>query len=282
MPSAEPGRPAVCGVSREGDNHRVTAEVRSVRIIPRAEWGARHAPGFGPAPLPVGEVWLHHSVTTAPGVAAAPGPDAAAVRVLEDIGQQRFGGGISYTFAITPSGRVHEGHGIGRRGAHTGGRNSVSRAICLVGNYDVGPPTPAQLDSVVALLREGHDRGWWTAPRLTGGHRDAPGAGTSCPGRFAHAAIPTINDRAAQEAELNADEARMLAEIHFQTTGALPNRRGPQGGPIPNGGADTLFGYTMNADGATFRAERELLPQILATLRSIENRLAALERDAEV
>ena len=82
---------------------------------------------------------------------------------------------------------------------------------------------------------------------------------------------------------MNADEARMLAEIHFQTTGALPNRRGPQGGAIPNGGADTLFGYAINSDGATFRAERELLPQILQTLRSIETRLAALEarRDAD-
>jgi hypothetical protein len=255
----------------------VPGEVRSVRIIPRAEWGARFARGFGPAPLPATEVWLHHSVTTAPDQAPPFTDDDAAVRTLESIGQQRFGGGISYTFAVTPSGRVYEGHGVDRRGAHTRGRNSIARAICLIGNYEIAHPTPAQLDSVVDLLREGHRRGWWTAPRLTGGHRDAPGAGTACPGRFAEAAIPTINSRAAQEAELNADEARMLAEIHFQTTGALPNRRGPQGNPIPNGGADTLFGYAINADGAGFRVERDVLPQILTTLHSIEGRLAALE-----
>jgi len=258
-----------------------------VRIIPRAEWGARFARGFGPAPLPAREVWLHHSVTAAPNESPPFGDDDAAVRTLEDIGQQRFGGGISYTFAITPSGRVYEGHGIDRRGAHTGGRNSVSRAICLIGNYEVSRPSQAMLDSVVELLREGVLRGWWSTPQLTGGHRDAPGASTSCPGRFAHAAIPAINGTATtatlQEEELNADEARMLAEIHFQTTAALPNRRGPQGGSIPNGGADTLFGYAINSDGATFRAERELLPQILQTLQNIETRLAALEarRDAD-
>jgi hypothetical protein len=252
-----------------------------VRIIPRAEWGARYARGFGPAPLPAREVWLHHSVTAAPDPAPPFADDDAAVRTLESIGQQRFGGGISYTFAITPSGRVYEGHGVDRRGAHTGGRNSISRAICLIGNYEAARPTPAMLDSVVELLREGAVRGWWTAPRLTGGHRDAPGASTSCPGRFAHAAIPSINDRAAQEAELNADEARMLAEIHFQTTAALPNRRGPLGNPIANGGADTLFGYAINADGASFRVEREVLPQILAALQGIEARLAALEARAE-
>jgi hypothetical protein len=233
-------------------------------------------------------VWLHHSVTAAPNTSPPFDDDDAAVRTLEDIGQQRFGGGISYTFAVTPSGRVYEGHGVDRRGAHTGGRNSISRAICLIGNYEVAEPPPAMLDSVVELLVEGVRQGWWPAARLTGGHRDAPGASTSCPGRFAEAAIPTINSRTAgvtiQEEELNADEARMLAEIHQQTTGALPNRRGPEGGPIPNGGADTLFGYAINADGSAFRAERELLPQILSTLQSIEARLSALEarRDAEV
>jgi N-acetylmuramoyl-L-alanine amidase-like protein len=254
-----------------------------VRIIPRAEWGARYARGFGPAPLPAREVWLHHSVTAAPNPAPPFGDDDAAVRLLEDIGQQRFGGGISYTFAVTPSGRVYEGHGVDRRGAHTGGRNSISRAICLIGNYDVAAPPPAMLDAVVELLREGTVNGWWPAPRLAGGHRDAPGASTSCPGRFARAAIPTINERAAQEAELNADEARMLAEIHFQTTAALPNRRGAFGEVIANGGADTAFGYAINADGATFRVEREILPQILSTLQSIEARLTALEqaRDAD-
>lgn len=166
-----------------------------MNIISRSEWGARYARGFRAAPLPAARLWLHHSVTAAPPVNATLEQDAAAVRTLERIGQDRFGGGISYTFAVTPSGRVLEGHGVDRQGAHTGGQNTTSRAICLVGNYDTARPPEAMLDAVAALVTHGHRQGWWP-PQLTGGHRDAPGASTACPGRHAHALIGEINRRA--------------------------------------------------------------------------------------
>lgn len=164
-----------------------------MEIISRATWGARHPRGFRTAPLPARELYLHHSVTAAP--ANDPAAERAAVRTLENIGQSRFGGGISYTFAVAPSGRVYEGHGIDRQGAHTGGRNSIARAICLIGNYDANRPPEAMIQAVADLVRHGHAQGWWPA-RLTGGHRDAPGASTACPGRHAHALIAEINRRA--------------------------------------------------------------------------------------
>lgn len=165
------------------------------RIIPRSEWGARYPDGFRPAPLPAGEVWLHHSVT-AQGSGSLAG-DKAAVRTLETIGQQRFGGGISYTWPVTRSGRIFTGHSPGRQGAHTGGRNDIARAICLIGNYDTSVPTSPQLDAVAWLLGEAKRRGWIKHARLNGGHRDAPGAATICPGRHAWALISEINRRAA-------------------------------------------------------------------------------------
>lgn len=175
-----------------------------VQIISRARWGARHERGFRDAPLPADEVWLHHSVTIAPDLewldADRDGVDddeERAMRTLEDIGQQRFGGGISYTFAIPPSGRVYEGHGVDRQGAHTGGRNHIARAIVLVGDYSNRAPTQAQQNAVAALLWHGKTAGWWRAARLTGGHRNAPGASTACPGDRAQAAIPRINQLAA-------------------------------------------------------------------------------------
>lgn len=155
------------------------------RVIPRAEWGARYAAGFGPAPLPATEVWLHHSATTPLA------DDHATVRQLEQIGQDRFGGGISYTFLITPAGRVFEGHGVGRRGAHTRGHNTQGRAICLAGNYETSPVTQPQIDAVRWLLAHGHGQRWWTAPRLTGGHRDV--SPTACPGQRAYDLIPLLN-----------------------------------------------------------------------------------------
>lgn len=169
-------------------------------IIPRARWGARHARGFGPAPLPAQEVWLHHSVTIAPDVvlvdADRDGVDddeERAMRTLEDIGDLRFGGGISYTFAVMPSGRVYEGHGVDRQGAHTKGRNDIARAIVLVGNYEEQAVTEAQVRSVAELLCHGQRAGWWKRSALTGGHQQAPGASTLCPGRHAMAVLPLIN-----------------------------------------------------------------------------------------
>lgn len=176
-----------------------------MEIISRTRWGARYDRGFRAAPLPASEVWLHHSVTLAPDLQwvdadkdGVEDDEERAMRTLEQIGEDRFGGGISYTFAVMPSGRVYEGHGVDRQGAHTGGRNDISRAIVLVGNYDTHRPTAAQIASVAALLREGHGRGWWKRPVLNGGHRQAPGASTACPGRYGMAAIAPINQKAQQ------------------------------------------------------------------------------------
>jgi hypothetical protein len=169
-----------------------------MQIIPRSEWGAIYPRGFGSAPLPASEVWLHHSVTVAPDLVLPYTDDYTAVRTLERIGQQRFGGGISYTFAVTPVGLVFEGHGVDREGAHTLGRNSIARAIVLVGDYSTKAPTTAMKKSVAELLVYGWQQKWWKFAKLNGGHRDAPGAQTACPGDAAYKVIGEINALAAQ------------------------------------------------------------------------------------
>jgi hypothetical protein len=160
-----------------------------MRIYSRAEWGARYAAGAGPVRLPVRELWLHHTVTPAPAHDIE--AERRAMRQVEGIGQSRFGRGISYTFAVMPSGRVYEGTGAGRLGAHTGGRNSISHAIVLVGNYDTAVPLESMLRGVADLVRHGHRSGWWQQNRLTGGHRDVKATG--CPGDRAYALIGRIN-----------------------------------------------------------------------------------------
>lgn len=184
-------------------------------IIPRSAWGARHERGFGPAPLPASEVWLHHSVTAAP--ADDPAAERAAMRTLESIGEQRFGRGISYTWLIPPSGRIYDGHGVDRQGAHTGGRNDRARAICFIGNYEANRPTAAQVRSAAWLLRHAKGNGWIRAARLNGGHRDLKA--TACPGRFAYAVIDDINRLAAggpitEEVDLDAKQDQNLAQLH--------------------------------------------------------------------
>jgi hypothetical protein len=160
-----------------------------MRIYTRAEWGARYAAGSGPVRLPVRELWLHHTVTQAPADSIE--AEKRAMRSVEQIGQNRFGRGISYTFAVMPSGRIYEGTGAGRLGTHTGGRNSISHAIVLVGNYDTTVPSNMMLTGVADLVRHGHRSGWWQQNRLTGGHRDVKATG--CPGRHAYERIQRMN-----------------------------------------------------------------------------------------
>lgn len=163
-------------------------------IISRSRWGAQYRGGDGAAGLPAREVWLHHSATTAPPASASLELDTIAVRLLEEIGHARFGAGISYTFVVLPSGRVFEGHGVARRGTHTGGRNATSRGICLLGNYEQTEPTRAQVNAVAQLLAHGARAGWWARAALAGGHRDVKA--TACPGGRAYQLIPEMNRRA--------------------------------------------------------------------------------------
>jgi hypothetical protein len=169
-----------------------------VLIVSRDQWGAVHPDGYGTSTLPAGEVWLHHSVTVAPDLLPPFDDEHAAMRTLERIGHQRFGRGISYTFAVMPTGRIYEGHSVEREGAHTAGRNDLARAIVWVGNYDVDEPTPAMVAATAQLLAHGQAAGWWTRARLNGGHRQAPGASTACPGINGMAAVAAVNDQAAR------------------------------------------------------------------------------------
>lgn len=160
-------------------------------IISRETWGAANADGFYNRKVGRLDKWLHHTVTTQLSSKASQPSEEAEMRNLDRIGQARFKGGISYTFVIFPSGRIYEGHSIGRVGAHTAGRNSISAGLALAGNYEVNEMTSAQKNSVAWLLNEGVRRGWWTQNILDGGHRDTKS--TACPGKNAYDQIATIN-----------------------------------------------------------------------------------------
>lgn len=166
----------------------------------RAQWGARHRAGFGSRtqnyPLP--EVWGHHTVTSPLTANATFAQECAQMRIIENIGQQRFGGGISYSFLFFLSGRAYHGLGASRIGAHTGGRNSISISFAFVGNYENDMPTAAQLGAAAQCLKDLRDQGIIRHPRFNGGHRDAPGhAANACPGRNLHPQLSVINSQAA-------------------------------------------------------------------------------------
>ncbi len=170
----------------------------TIDLVTRAEWGARYADGFGDRSMPFTEFWLHHSVTQAPDLVQPFTDDDASVRTLENIGQARFGGGISYNQPVTPVGRVYVGVSPHRRGAHTKGHNSAGFAFVLVGNYTRHPPTAAQEEQIARRMCELHRAGKSTRHTLNGGHRDASGNSTDCPGDAAHSRVSAINRRAEQ------------------------------------------------------------------------------------
>lgn len=143
-------------------------------MIPRAEWGM---PGpLGPRMKSSRGLWLHHSVTNA---TADPARDA---RTIANIGMQRFGR-MSYSFVVHPDGTIFEGQN-GHVGAHTRGQNSTSQAVCCVGNFEKDAVTPEMAAAIRLLVRN-------FGP-LLGGHRDAPGAKTACPGRNLYAMLPDL------------------------------------------------------------------------------------------
>lgn len=191
------------------------------RIISRSQWGARHQDGYGTRPVGRLEKYLHHTVTSTLSENASLSEDVAQIRVVERIGQQRFSVGMSYTFLITPSGRIFQGVSTHRISAHSGaGRNTRGAGVCLVGNFDTNRPTDKQISAVVWLLQEGVRRKWWGDPALTSMHRSF--RGTACPGKHAAAQFEAINRRGRGESVSAAPPASAPAAPKPKPTPSKP------------------------------------------------------------
>jgi hypothetical protein len=190
-------------------------------VIPRAEWGARHDNGQPNVVLvlPYSETWFHHSVTAQLPAGASFEDECKAMRAIEQIGEDRFGQGISYTWLIFPSGRIYEGHSVNRRGAHTAGRNDIARAICFAGNYEVADLTNQQVTSAAWLLQHNHAAGWSKNRTANGGHRDLKQ--TACPGQHAYRHIPGINYLASGQNVITEDpmpfDQAQIAELNARS-----------------------------------------------------------------
>jgi hypothetical protein len=86
---------------------------------------------------------------------------------------------VAYHYLIDNAGLIYEGRSINVRGAHTGGHNTGTVGIVLIGNFETEEPTTEQLCSLKRLsiqLKNEYD--------LThlAGHRDFQPGVTVCPG----------------------------------------------------------------------------------------------------
>lgn len=163
-----------------------------MNIITRAEWGARPPKHRNTIPTPTPELWLHHTGGNHRG--------ANGMRAIQAFHMDGRGwSDIAYSFVVDRiSLDVYEGRGAGVAGGHTRGHNRISHAICCMGNFEHLIPQDDLLELLAELVAYGHKQGWWP-DQFTGGHRDATGANTACPGRNLYARIPHINQLALQE-----------------------------------------------------------------------------------
>ena len=158
-------------------------------IIPYAEWCEipfNRQPSRIALTQPA--VWLHHGASGTSSIRTA--------RAYARYHNSKGWAGIGYSWLVA-EGKVLEGRGPGKAGAHTSGHNTRSYGICMVGNYDRYPPSDADIDALVWLLEHGHRAGWFAEPKLSGGHRDV--GTTACPGASLYNLIPTINHKVGEQ-----------------------------------------------------------------------------------
>lgn len=185
----------------------------SLNIVSRAEWGARKPENRQTIHLPTPRLWVHHTAGEQHGVKG--------VRFTQAFHMDTRGfADVAYSFLVDDDGTIYEGRGVGIQGGHTAGDNSSSHAVCALGNYDVRPPTKALVKSIADLARHGREHGWWGD--ITGGHRDAKGSSTACPGRHLYAALPHIKALAAmpttpqEDDDVSPELERMIREVHAE------------------------------------------------------------------
>lgn len=191
-------------------------------VIGRAQWGANESEVCGNTVYDSGvrAGIVHH---TAGSNDYTPEDSAGIVRSIFEYHTRTLGWcDIAYNAMVDKYGQVFEGRAGGMdrpvEGAHTGGFNTDTWGVAMLGNFDLVPPTPIQLRTTGRLLgwRLGLDHvdpmgtvvltsagGSFTKfPRGTAvplptifTHRDV--GNTDCPGNAAYAAMPLLRDTAA-------------------------------------------------------------------------------------
>jgi uncharacterized protein with LGFP repeats len=200
----------------------VVAAGQPPNIIGRAQWGADELVRCGNRPFdaPIRAAVVHH---TAESNDYQPQDSAAIIQSIYAYHTQILGWcDIAYNALVDKYGQVFEGRAGALtgpvQGDHTGGFNSESWGVAMIGNFDDVAPTPIQLHTVGRLLgwRLGLDhvdpKGMVTLASAGGpntnfpvgaiatlptifSHRDV--GSTDCPGNVAYSLLDEIRDTAA-------------------------------------------------------------------------------------
>jgi hypothetical protein len=182
-------------------SRRPGCSLADLGIIPRAEWGAAE-----PDHTVSGERGIYHPITNREGwlvyqepleqvlttivVHHSALPLSDGPREIQRLHMMNRGfADIGYHFVIDGDGGLYEGRPLNVRGAHTSGRNTGTVGIALMGNFENGPPPPAQLVALQTLA--GCLVAAYEITHLAG-HRDFQPGVTVCPGQFLEPILPGL------------------------------------------------------------------------------------------
>ena len=159
-------------------------------ILGRTDWcPVGNCPAIAnPTFTEVSHLIVHHSATS-----NTANDWAAIVRSIWNTHVNAWGwSDIGYNWLIDPNGKLYEGRGQGIQGAHFCGTNSNTTGVCLLGNFQLTPPSnDAQktlqqflswqscLEGIDPLGTSFHNSSNLTLNQISG-HRD--GCSTECPG----------------------------------------------------------------------------------------------------
>ena len=242
----DPGRSAydaLAGESRDGGLRPAVAGRPA--IVTRASWGADERRVKEPAivmPTVVAGVLHHTAGKNGYSRAQVPG----IIRGDFAYHLSRGWNDIGYNVLVDRFGRVWEGRGGGLDkailGAHTGGFNTDTFGVSVLGNLDVARPSPATVEAIARVMawkldvyhRDPLGSTVLTARGARGttsrykdgarvrmptilGHRNV--GQTACPGRYLYPALPAIRRRAAAIMKAGLLEPRISATERVHRSG---------------------------------------------------------------
>lgn len=196
---------------------------------PRTAWGSTEHDPAGSAIGRVAIVVVHHFYRPDVPASASVAAERKAMRDVQAYHVQKGWDDVGYNFVVFDSGRVYEGRGWGRSGAHAKGANRRSVGVCFAIDGDADDATPAAWAAARELIREGVKLGHIEPDYRVDGHREWQPK--SCPGNLV---FPHLDARlgpqaadapAPQSAPQPAEPTKEAAEVtylHAQASGDNP------------------------------------------------------------
>lgn len=193
-------------------------------MISREQWGATHGRGYETSGAKTTLV-IHHDGHNRSKENMTIEEESEIMRLFERFHVSRLtqtSPRIAYSFVVMQSGRVYEGCGWNRVGAHTKDLNSSSYGVCLPIHGGQTIPTKKAREAILNLRIEGVTQGYLTDNHRVAGHQDYNKPG--CPGNLVYEAI-VILARGSLVGPRLADYIHAMPTLRFGKGGKLASIR---------------------------------------------------------